>query len=147
MAKKKRDRSVNPVQIVTEWYEKGVIPKNMEVVLEHLHKDIEWWCFGPPGYRTNGYYKGHAGAEQFFKNLEATLDATSFKPHEYHGAGNVVTAVGLEKGKIRQWGTPESNQPFFNYWVHMFYFEGDKIKKFRANYTVIKPKSVPSPLE
>lgn len=142
MAKK----TVDPVQIVTEWYEKGVVPKNMKLVLQPLHNDIEWWCFGPPGYLTNGYYHGHEQVKQFFRNLSATLDASSFQPYEYHGAGNVVTAVGLEQGTIRQWGTSESNQSFFNYWVHMFYFEGSKIKKFRANYTVIEPKSVPSPL-
>jgi|GEM_PF-4123641 ketosteroid isomerase-like protein len=142
MAKK----TIDPVQIVTEWYEKGVIPKDMKVVLGHLHADIEWWCFGPPGYLTNGYYQGHEQVEQFFRNLSATLHAASFQPHEYHRAGNVVTAVGLERGTIRQWGMPESNQCFYNYWVHMFYFEDNKIKKFRANYTVIEPDSVPSPV-
>jgi ketosteroid isomerase-like protein len=142
MAKKQ----VDPVKVVAEWYEMGVIPKDMRVILQSLHEDISWWVFGPPGYLTNGYYEGHPGVEQFFANLSATLNASSFQPYEYHGAGNVVTAVGLEQGTIRQWGTSQSNQRFFNYWVHMFYFEGSKIKKFRANYTVVEPDSVPSPL-
>jgi ketosteroid isomerase-like protein len=135
------------VEVVKKWYTKGVIPKNMKVILDHLHEDVEWWCFGPPGYRTNGYYQGHEGVQEFFANLAATLNATSFRPYQYHGACDVVTAVGLEQGTICQWGTPQSNQAFFNYWVHMFYFRGEKVSKFRANYTVIEPQSVPSPLE
>lgn len=138
--------TTDPTEIVRTWYEKGVNQHDMKVILEYLHKDIEWWCFGPPGFLTNGYYKGHAQVEQFFANLNATLDDSSFEPYEYHAAGEVVTAVGLEQGTIRQWGTPQSNQPFFNYWVHMFYFEGNKVRKFRANYTVIEPNSVPSPV-
>jgi len=136
----------DPVEIVRAWYTQGVIPKNMPVILSYLHEDVEWWCFGPPGFVTNGYYRGHQQVVQFFQNLAATLNATSFEPYQYHGAAEVVTAVGLEQGTIRQWGMPESNQPFFNYWVHMFYVENGKVRKFRANYTVIEPNSVPSPV-
>ncbi len=138
--------ATDPTEIVRNWYEKGVNKHDMKIILGSLREDVEWWCFGPPGYLTNGYYKGHVQVEQFFANLNATLSVKSFEPYEYHAAGQVVTVVGLEQGTIRQWGTPESNQPFFNYWVHMFYFEGEKVRKFRANYTVIEPGSVPSPV-
>jgi ketosteroid isomerase-like protein len=136
----------DPTAIVKAWYDQGVCKRNMSTILEYLDDNIEWWCFGPVEYMTNGYYPGKKAVEQFFRNLHATLDVKpgDFTPYEYHPAGNVVTVVGLERGTINQWG-PEVGRPFHNWWVHMFYVDAGKIRKFRANYTVVVPDSVPPP--
>jgi ketosteroid isomerase-like protein len=139
---------IGPLEVVKRWYENGVRKREMSVIMEYLDDNIEWWCFGPINYMTNGYYPGKKAVQQFFTNLATTLTVQplDFAPYEYYVSEDVVTVVGLEHGTINQWGE-EVGRPFENWFVHILYVKAGKIAKFRANYTVIVPKSVPAPCQ
>jgi hypothetical protein len=144
----------DPIQTAKNFYEKGFMQGNLPYILGLLTDDIQWWVFGPPGFACNGFFPGKAAVQQFFVSLQASLGDThtTFHPAEYYASDvpgqpkmAVVTVFGLETGTIRQWG-PSVDQPFFNYWSHSLYIVGGKISRFRANFTVIPPNAVPSPL-
>jgi ketosteroid isomerase-like protein len=140
--------AASPVEVLRKFYEDGFMKKDIPFIESLLHPETEWWCFGPPGFLTNGYYQKQGGVLRFLANLNATLGDThkTFQPYLYLPTGNIVTALGLETGTIQQWGVPMAGQKFENYWSHTAEIEDGKIRKFRANYTVIQPGSVPSPL-
>jgi hypothetical protein len=99
---------------------------------------------------TSLHSSGHVGVKRFFGELATALTPdtpTTFFPKEYHVAGNVCTVLGLEIGDVIQDGVAFSHKPFWNFFAHVFYFNdaGDKVVKFRANYNVMTPDSVPSP--
>ena len=147
----------DPIELVKDFYYKGFIAQNPQFILSLLTDDIGWWVFGPPGFPCDGYYQGKTGdhgVPKFFEDLGSILGDTSktFYPHEFYASPvpeypdlTVVTALGLETGTLHQRGI-ENNYGFFNYWSHTFYIRAGKIVRFRANFTLIPPGSVPFPL-
>lgn len=143
-------RADSNLEIVRDWYSRGVCGGDPEVLFGHLDPEIEWWCFGPPGHRTNGYYRGHGGVREFFANLEATLKVDlrrDFRPEVFLTCDDSVIVYGIERGSLPD---PEG-VPFENYFNHAFRLRSEKttgklkIISFRVNYTVFPPGKVPPP--
>ena len=144
------------LKLAQNWYAEGVQKADVGVVMDGLADDVQWWCFGAPGFAMNGYYSGKQGANgvgTFFQRLvtETQVDDTKdFHPRQWDASGNVVNVQGVEVGPITKYMLERApalkGDTFFNYFHHRLEFNSaGKIAKFRCTWNLSDRQIDPEP--
>lgn len=116
---------------------------DMPAILNLLDDNVEWNSYSVDWALAIGYFKGHAGVQDFFAKLigPGTGQQTDslFEPKEYYVSPKSVHVIGIETGYLsaQVLGGTVANRPFFNNFDHTIWFdENGKISRFRANYNL-----------
>ncbi len=112
------------LDLVRKGYEafgRGDIPG----LLELLDEQVAWRTPGPADLPTAGERRGHAGAQEFFQTLSATVEFLQFEPREFLARGDLVVVLGDATTRVLQTGHTVANQ-----WVHIFTARDGKIVQF-----------------
>jgi ketosteroid isomerase-like protein len=103
---------------------------DFEAFRKMLHPDVEWHSSGAfPGLEP--VYHGHEGVAKWYRTLREPFETFTIEPLEFteHGDALVVDvtfhAVGKESGV-------EVRLPF----AHVFWFEGDLIRRYASYRTL-----------
>lgn len=121
---------------------------NIPGILELLSDDVEWSSFSVDWALAIGFFKGHAGVQDFFGKLvgpEGQQQDVLFEPMHFYVSDQSVHVIGVEKGYFSENVKKGKlkDKPFFNNFDHTLWFDSaGKITRFRANYNLAQ--SAPS---
>ena len=114
------------VQIVRDCYQafqKG----ELEAMFAVFAPDIEWESVGRrEDFPTLGLRRGIAPVREFFRLVADILEFHAFTPHELHGVGNIVFAMGSYDMTIRK-----TRRRVGSDWLHVFWVKNGKVMRFR----------------
>ncbi len=90
---------------------------DVPAILAHLAPDVEWeYGGGPTPVPWLQKRHGHAGAQQFFVDLAATLEIQMFAPKAFfEGQGVVVVLLDLE-ARVKGTGKPIHEEDEVHIW-------------------------------
>jgi ketosteroid isomerase-like protein len=113
------------VQEIYGAFGRGDVP----AILGHLAPDVEWeYGAGPTPVPWLQKRHGHAGAQQFFAEVAATLEIQMFAPKSFfEGQGVVVVLLDLE-ARVKATGKPIHEEDE----VHIWHLNAaNKVTRFR----------------
>jgi ketosteroid isomerase-like protein len=97
------------------------------VLLEAMADDVEWTATTPWNAKSpTTTYRGKAGAQQFFSELDQQFTMKSFAPEEFTSGGDLVVALGRLSGSPKAGGETIDTE-----WAMAFRFRGDKLAMFK----------------
>ena len=89
--------------------------------------DASWEVVGRvKDYPLFGARKGPAAVRAFFNQICENQEAVSFKPRDFHVAGNTVLVLGHYTWMLRRTGKPVDTE-----WAHVFTVKDGKVAAFR----------------
>jgi hypothetical protein len=92
-----------------------------------ITSDASWEVVGRvKDYPLFGTRKGPAAVREFFNQIGETQEAVSFKPRDFHAAGNTVLVLGHYTWMLRRTGKPVDTE-----WAHVFTVKNGKVAAFR----------------
>jgi len=102
---------------------------NIPAILDVLTDDVEF--HEPPGGSPpfTGTYHGRNGAATFFQEMVGTVDILTMEPHEFVAQGDTVVVLGHYRFRPKTTGIPYNTD-----WAMVWWFRGDRIKKFQIHY-------------
>lgn len=117
------------VQVVKDAYaafQRG----DMDALFALFAEDIRWQTPGPQDVIPYaGERRGHEGLRQFFAQLEAAEEITSFEPREFIAQGDRVVALGRYAARLKSNGNTVDSE-----WVHVHTVRDGKIREFVEFY-------------
>lgn len=112
------------IQIVQDAYNKfstGDIPG----LLNLLSDDVHWQTPEIENAPFGGVKKGHAGAGEFFAQLDESETVNKFEPKEFIAQGDRVVALGTYGATVK-----ETGRSYETDWVHVFTVKDGKVTSF-----------------
>jgi ketosteroid isomerase-like protein len=113
------------VQKVQELY--GAFGRgDIATIVDALADDVTWTGTTPwNANSTTTTYRGKAGVQQFFSDLDAQVNMTAFEPKEFTSSGDLVVALGTYTGG------PKGGETCSEDWAMAFWFRSGKLVKFQ----------------
>jgi ketosteroid isomerase-like protein len=113
-------------QLVQEGYrlfQQGDIP----AMLARCHDDVDWISPETELAPFSGNFHGKQGLGEFFRKLDASLQAIRYEPLDFIAEGDKVVAVGQATWLVRSTG-----RQFDTPWMHLFTVRDGKIARIQA---------------
>jgi ketosteroid isomerase-like protein len=100
---------------------------DIATIIGALAPDATWEITGRrKDHPVLGRRDGQQGAQEFFRTLAETQEATDFSPRSFHSSGDKVFVMGHYGWKMRKTGRTVDSD-----WIHVFTLKGDKVVAFR----------------
>ena len=114
------DANITLVRLTYDSYAR----RDLAMIWKHLSPQIE--IYQASEVPWGGTYRGHDGALEFFRKLNAFTDASPM-PEEYFAAGEDVVVIGRARGTVQTTG-----RPFDLRIVHLWTVREGLIARFAA---------------
>ena len=115
-------RNVQVVQEAYAAFNRG----DVQGILDRCTDDVDWRTYGPDTIRETRPRRGKQEVQQFFSEVGADWDFTSFEPGEYIAQGDHVICLGRYAGTSRATG-----RAFACEFAMHFVFRDEKVMRFR----------------
>lgn len=112
------------VQIVKNAYQK-FLEGDVPGLLNLLSEDVHWKTPEIENAPFGGVKNGHAGAGEFFAQLDAAENVDKFEPKEFIAQDDRVIALGRYGATVK-----ETGRSYETDWVHVFTVKDGKITSF-----------------
>jgi ketosteroid isomerase-like protein len=115
----------NNVQVVQEAYaafQRG----DIQGILDRCADDVDWQTYGPETIRETKPRHGTQEVQQFFGEVDADWDFTSFEPGQFIAQGDHVICLGRYAGTSKATG-----RSFTCEWAMHFVMQNGKVTRFR----------------
>jgi uncharacterized protein len=113
------------VQVVQEAYA-AFNRGDIEGILDRCADDVDWRTYGPETIRETKPRHGKQEVQQFFGEVNADWDFTSFEPQQYIAQGDNVICLGRYAGTSKATG-----RAFACEFAMHFVLQDDKVTRFR----------------
>ena len=100
---------------------------NIAAIVETFADDIHFVHAGGPEIPYAKDRRGKGEAAEFFGDLGAAVEVTSFEPRRYFEREDEVVVLGRWSGRSRPAG-----RAFESEWAMLWGFDGAKVKSYRA---------------
>jgi uncharacterized protein len=99
---------------------------DIQGILDRCSEDIDWRTFGPDTIRETKPRRGKQEVQQFFGEVNADWDFTTFEPGQYIAQGDHVICLGRYTGTSKATG-----RSFTAEWAMHFQLRDGKVTRFR----------------
>ncbi len=86
-------------------------------ILKQLDKDVVLEIMGDKPISYSGIYHGVDDAKKFFEKMNETIEPKEMIVEQLYENGNMVVAIGNQKGTVRK-----NKKPVSSLWCHIFEF-------------------------
>jgi len=100
---------------------------DVAAILAEVNPDVRWVNPGPNSIPYARERRGLDEVRQFFDEIYANVEVTSFEPREFFANGERVVALGTWAGRAKPTG-----RSFADEWAMAFTMKDGKVTSFRA---------------
>ena len=100
---------------------------DVAAILAEVNPDVRWVNPGPSSIPYARERRGLDEVRQFFDEIYANVEVTSFEPREFFANGERVVALGTWAGRAKPTG-----RSFADEWAMAFTMKDGKVTSFRA---------------
>jgi uncharacterized protein len=118
-----QEQNMNAVKVAFDDFLKG----NVQAILDGCTDDIEWGAHNNPTVPYGKTYYGKAGAAEFFKTLNDSVNYTRFEPKEYYADRDKVFVTGYHEATVKSTG-----KTFGHDFLMEFTIRDSKVSRFFA---------------
>lgn len=99
---------------------------DLQGILDRCADDVDWRTFGPDTLRETKPRHGKEEVQQFFGEVDADWDFTSFEPEQFIAQGDSVVCLGRYAGTSKATG-----RSFASEFAMHFVLKDGKVTRFR----------------
>lgn len=123
---------VQHTQLVRQMYD-AFRKNDISFILKHLDKDAVLEVMGDKPLTYSGIYHGPDDAKRFFEKLNELIEPKEMIVEKVFENGNLVVAIGNQKGVVRK-----NKKPVSSLWCHIYEFNSNgKVVHYRSCFDTL----------